>query len=163
MAGFYSKLEVIFFFKSSLGLANRKGQSILLSNIKRVMCLLAVVFSDKRGVSRAFLLSPYLPPAKVARVAFDSFIRSFSHLFLYSSYSDSERVFCDSCPCLQVNRAYVTRTRRPCAQEKNFQPVTDSRLAGAAPPTSTATTLALPFPVQDQCASVLEFYVQEQT
>jgi hypothetical protein len=81
MAGFYSKLEVIFFFKSSLGLANRKGQSILLSNIKRVMCLLAVVFSDKRGVSRVFLLSPYLPPAKVARVAFDSFIRSFSHLF----------------------------------------------------------------------------------
>ena len=45
------------------------------------MCLLAVVFSDKRVVSRAFLLPTCL--MQVACVLFDAFIRSFSRLFLF--------------------------------------------------------------------------------
>ena len=127
MAGFYSKLEVIFFLNrhSDWPIERASWQSILLSNIKRVMCLLAVVFSDKRVVSRAFLLPTCLMQSGLCpfRCFYSQFLSSF--LFIL-------RIL-----ILKANRAYVTRTRRPCAQEKNFQPVMDSRLTGAAPPTNT--------------------------
>jgi len=68
-------LQIVTRIGQSKGLADKAS-----SNIKRViMCLLAVVFSDKRVVSRAFLLPTCL--MQVACVLFDAFIRSFSRLF----------------------------------------------------------------------------------